>query len=93
MNTTNHLGVSEEALEWLKKVNRSNDAIGDVDWFKSNAQGYCFAWIGGSKSLFVAGIEGSRHYEVPVPGGYVVIPNDAPEGARKFLDAVDTLDA
>jgi len=83
MDTAKHLGVSEEAL---KKVRRSRDDIGDVDWFASHNNGHCFAWLGGLKAIFGEGAEGSRTYAVPEPGGYVVIPNDVPEEARRIID-------
>ena len=85
-NTAEHLGVSEEALAWLKKVRRSRDAIGEVDWFEAQKGIHCFGWLGGLRAIFSDGAEGSRSYVVPEPGGYIVIPNDVPEGARKYID-------
>ena len=86
-NTRKALGVSEEALEWLRGVQRSNDAIGDVDWWACNDGTKAFAWLGGVYSVKSRNSEGSRMYEV-FPDDCVRIPNTPPQEAR---DAVDKM--
>lgn len=84
-NTKTWLGVSPEALEWLKTVPRSHDDIGDVDWFSTEKAGKCFAWLGGKKSLKTKNATGSQYYQV-FPDDCILIPNDVPEEAIKIID-------
>lgn len=86
-NTRTALGISHEAMEFLKKVPRSRDDIGDVDWWKCNDGTYAFAWLGGQFSLKSPDSTGSRTYEV-APEHCVPIPNNPPLEA---MDAVDRI--
>jgi hypothetical protein len=85
-DTAKHLGVSPEALELLKTVKPSHDAIGDVDWWKCGDGTYAFGWLGGHLHLVdPAKGSGSRDYVI---GDHVVIENNIPdEGAMKAIDA------
>ena len=83
-NTKERLGASQEAIEWLRAVKRSGDAIGDVDWSRTK-NGAAFSWMGGVKHIASPGAEGSRTFEV-MPDECVIIPNDVPEGAKDFID-------
>lgn len=83
-NTAQHLGVSAEALELLKCVQRGGDDIGDVDWFRTSDGKATFGWLGGPYAIYnPASSEGSSSYEVLE---HVVIPNDVPEGAMQAID-------
>lgn len=78
INTRDHLGISMEALELLRGLKRSNDSLGDVDWFLSD-KGWCFSWLGGPNSIkHVDRCESSRTHEVPGPSEYTLIDNDPP---------------
>lgn len=84
-NTKRGLGASQEALDWLGKVPRSRDAIGDVDWWACADGTKAFSWLGGVCSIKRRGAEGSRNYEV-FKKDCVEIPNDVPEKAQKAID-------
>lgn len=87
MDTEGRLGLSEEALEWLRKVSKSGDDIGDVDaWIAGNGKGV-FSWLGGMFCIKpLNGISGSSTYDIDaIP--HVTIPNDVPEGAKASIDS------
>jgi len=85
IGTENRLGISEEAMEWLKKVPTSHDDIGDVDAWKTNDGRQCFSWLGGVLSIKGEGCTGSSKYNVnDIP--HIQIPNDAPEGVKQAID-------
>ena len=84
-NTKTALGISEDALEWLKGVKRSRDDIGDVDWWACNDGTKVFAWMGGVYSIKSRDADGSRHHEV-FPDDYVPVPNNP---SQEAMDAVD----
>lgn len=92
MNTKEHLGVSEEALELLKTVKRGHDGLGDgLDWFKTEVAGqapaHAFSWLGGPYAIVDPTTQsGSRDYVV---GEYQTIPNDVPQGAKDAIDQAD----
>ncbi|MHA2279988.1 MAG: hypothetical protein ACXAC5_03805 [Promethearchaeota archaeon] len=86
--TKGRLGISKEALEWLKKVPTSHDDIGDVDAWETDKGKYCFGWLGGVYSIKSQGVTGSRTYSAEsIP--HVEIPNDVPEGAKQYVDGDD----
>jgi len=84
IDTKGKLGISEEALAWLKSVEKSCDAIGDVDAWKSD-DGPCFSWLGGPNSLKQRGCTGSRGYNTSCLE-YDIIPNQVPEEAVKVIE-------
>jgi hypothetical protein len=83
-DTAHNLGVSHEALELLKKVRRSPDANGELDWSRDADGKACFGWRGGD-CLIVSPETcfGSSKFNVR---SCVDIPNQVPEGARRQLD-------
>jgi hypothetical protein len=83
------LGVSAEALEFLRKVPRSHDAIGDVDWWACDNGRKAFSWIGGVKAIFGSNAEGSRKFTM-YPDDCIGIPNVVPEEARAYIDDKDS---
>jgi len=88
MNTKETLGVSEEAIELLKKIPIGRDSIGDVDWFESSAQGDVFGWLGGPKTIKgpdLKELETARGFRIR---SYVSIPNDVPEDAKAYIDSM-----
>jgi hypothetical protein len=86
VNTNEHLGISSDALEILKKVKRSSDAIGDVDAWKTSDGIDCFSWIGPCKHIIpIDSLEGSRDYDISTIS-YIDIPNDPPPVAINIID-------
>lgn len=70
---------SPEAVEELRKVRKSHDAIGDVDVFRADDGMVVFSWLGGPKKIFRSGdVEGSRTYDPALltPDPTVEIPED-----------------
>lgn len=85
IGTEKHLGMSEEAVELLKKIKKSHDDIGDVQTWKSDNKGDCFGWIGGIFGLFnVTKAEGDRDGIIDI--AHVTIPNDVPEEAIEAIN-------
>lgn len=83
-DTARHLGVSKEALALLKKVRRSQDTAGDLDWSRDNEGKLCFGWCGGNcLILSPENCRGSSKFGVR---SCVDIANKVPEGARRQLD-------
>ena len=78
---------SLEAIELLKKVKRSRDAIGDVDVFQSDSR-VVFAFLGGPLCMYDATqIEGSRSHDAGLLEGLVkIVQNLVPQS---FIDAVE----
>lgn len=83
-NTKKNLGISQEAFALLKEVRRGDEGAGDLDWSRTGDGQAVFGWKGGRCAIFTPqSCQGSKKFKV---GGYVVIPNEVPEGARKQLD-------
>ena len=88
-DTARHLGVSAEALSLLKEVRRSSEDAGELDWSRTAEGKAAFGWKGDRCAIFnPQACAGSRKFKV---GGYVTIPNNVPEGARKQLDKMSRL--
>lgn len=69
---------SPEAVEKLKTIQKTHDAIGDVDIFES-VKGVIFAWLGGPKKIFKPeDVVGSRDYrpDLIVADPTVVVPEE-----------------
>lgn len=87
LDTGRHLGVSEEALAWLRNVKPSTEEVGHLMWWwGGRASRYIFAWLGKPRCVKRPGADGNAGWIVPA-GGYVVIPNDVPEVACLVIDA------
>lgn len=83
-NSAKNVGVSDEAIELLKTIKSGRDAIGDVDWFASDAAGDVFAWLGGPYAIVdPKTAEAARGYQVRT---YAKVPNDVPDGAKVAID-------
>jgi hypothetical protein len=84
-NSATNVGISEEAIKLLKTIRPGGDSIGDVDWFRSDAKGDVFAWIGGPWAMInPETAEAARGYAVR---SYATVPNDVPDGAKEVIDA------
>lgn len=87
-NTKEHLGISKEALEHLRRIKRSNDTIGEVDYFEASDKTWHFAWLGGPKALVdTKTAEGSTIYKVPDETQYNLVENIIPEEVIKIIDS------
>ena len=90
-DTRHNLGVSAEALALLKEVRKGAGEAGDVNWSKTEEGTAVFGWKGGRCVILNPDTcQGSRKFRV---GGYVTIPNDVPDGARRQLDKFSKLPA
>jgi hypothetical protein len=88
-DTARHLGVSAEALCLLKAVRRNSADAGELDWSKTPEGKAVFGWKGGRCAIFnPEACAGSRKFKVY---GYLTIPNNVPDGARKQLDKLARL--
>ena len=79
-DTKKNLGASLRALELLSDIKPGRDAIGDVDWFRTDDDGYAFSWMGPIQRVLLV-----DHQTVAARGYAVhasqcqVIANDIPE--------------
>lgn len=81
-----HVGVSQEAYDFLKALRVGSDGLGDIDIFKSGDV-HVFATLGGAYNLYTKDSETSRDYVVPPITDFQVIPNEVPEGAKEVIDS------
>lgn len=93
-DTKASLGVSQEALDWMKQVKPSGDAIGEIMWWATQEGKKAFGWLGGlfklvrldsSEGLFL----GQRGWQV-FPEDCVLIPNEPPEEAMAAIERSET---
>ena len=84
MDTAKNVGASQEAIEWLRRVSRNHDDIGDVDSFKAGEK-WVFGWLGGVMNLknIADGLSGSRTFTADFP--HVKIRNDSPKAALEAI--------
>ncbi len=86
-NSKEMLGISEEAVELLRKVKRGYDAIGDLDWWKCSDGNYAFSWWGPIYRIVNTELaEAARGFQVH-EGQYLKIINQVPTAAKKVIDA------
>ncbi len=85
-----HVGVSQEAYDFLKSLRKGSGDLGDIDIFRTSkgtgGKGYALAILGGSCMLLDKDAETSLDYEVPAIDLFQLIANEVPEGA---IDAID----
>lgn len=86
-NTKANLGVSREALDLMRQVQRNHDAIGDLGWWWCTDDTYAFSWWGPHYRIVdVYDSEADRNFQV-YPHECAIIPNDVPEKAHLVIDA------
>jgi hypothetical protein len=84
IDTKKYLGMSKEAVENLKRVKKSHDAIGDLQAWKSD-KGDCFGWLGGMKAFYdVTKADSDRNGIIDI--AHVTIPNDVPQEAMAIIN-------
>lgn len=49
INTGKHLGISKEALTFMRRLKVSSDDIGEIDAWITEDGRHCFSWLGGLK--------------------------------------------
>jgi hypothetical protein len=81
-----HEDIHPDALEVLKKVNKSADDIGDVDVFKTDDGRVIFAWMGGPLAIIRSdsGQTGSNSYDPSL-----LTANESVVADPKFVNFVD----
>lgn len=85
IETDKFLGMSKEAVELLKTLKKSHDAIGDVTTWKTNDNRDCFGWIGGFKRIVnMTTAEGDRDGIIDIK--HVTIENDVPQEVIDIID-------
>jgi len=84
MDSKKLLGVSKEALELLKKVKKSHDAIGDLmSW--GDKEKWFFGWLGGAKRILdPENATGDRGYD-PNNLQYVGIENETTDEFKVII--------
>lgn len=82
-DTEKYLGISEEALKFMKGLEISGDDIGEVGTWMSKGKGY-FSWIGPIKRLVGPNVTLSNTGFQDVP--FIKIRNDVSKEAREAID-------
>lgn len=85
INTGKHLGISKEALKFMKGLKVSHDDIGEVDAWKTDDGRSCFAWLGGLKRSFGPDAELSNTGFQDID--FIEIPNETCEEAKVAINA------
>lgn len=83
MNTGKHLGISKEALAFMKRLPKSSDDIGEVDAW-STADKDCFAWLGALERPVGKNAELSNTGWTNI--AYIDISNETSEHIVKKID-------
>ena len=82
-DTDQRLGISPEALELLKTVEVSADAIGDVTWWASSGISH-FGWVGDRYRIADPdSITANREFQIR---GHQRWHNEVPEAAKLAID-------
>lgn len=84
VNTGKHLGISAEALVFMKNLKISGDDIGEVDAWKTKNGKSCFGWLGPISRVIGPAAELSNTGFQDID--FVEIPNETIEAARKAID-------
>lgn len=94
-DTKKTLGVSEEAFELMKLIQRNHDAIGDIGWWECDDGTYAFSWFGSVHRIIDPHTsEGDRTFRVlpSLKNACTIIPNDVPEEAKAAADLAEAQD-
>lgn len=85
INTKKNLGISQEALNLLKKINKGDDFIGHLDWSKKYNGLDSFIWNGQASDIKKpCDVEAAKTYKI---SSYVLIDNNVPQEAAKAIDS------
>jgi len=83
-NTGKHLGISKEALKFMKKLRVVGDDLGEIDAFKTYDGKSCFGWLGNLSRLV------GPDAVLPNTGfeniDFIEIPNEPPKEAIEEID-------
>lgn len=87
--TKGHLGVSKEAVNLLRQVQRGVDSIGDLSWWECDDGSHAFSWFGAAYRIIDPSTAiGDRDYTV-LPSllqDCETIPNEVPDEAKAAID-------
>jgi hypothetical protein len=81
LHNNERLGISNEAVEAIRKLKRVGDSIGDF----MNGESDYLCWIGGAFSIKDTSCVVSRDFKMPK--GYVVIDNETSDKAKEEIDS------
>lgn len=82
-----HLEISRDALEFLKRLHRCSDSIGDVMCFQSIPQGrVIFGWMGPKNQIISADRVGDRDFKPELLEPFVVPFIEPPAALKEFID-------
>lgn len=82
------LGVSEEALALMARIQINRDAIGDLSWFKAADGRHSFSWLGSlCRLVHVPTCEAARDFSIH-RDACTLVPNDVPAEAIAIITAV-----
>lgn len=84
INTKEHLGISKEALKFMKGLKSSTDDIGEIDSWKTKDGKDCFGWIGPLSRLVGSKAELSNRGFQDID--FIEIPNKPPIKAKTAID-------
>lgn len=90
IDTKNNLGISKEAIELLKKVMKSKEGNGQLDWSKNALGKDVFGWKGLAQDIRSPEfLMASKKYKLL---SFQDIPNNVPEGARQAIDKMHRIE-
>lgn len=85
INTQKYLGMSKEAADLAKTIQKSGDDIGDISVWTTDNGRHCFSWIGGLRRFVDMKVaEGDNKGITELH--YVEIKNEPPTEAIKLID-------
>ena len=85
------LGISDEALELMRRIEVGHDAIGDIDCWPCTDGTWAFSWFGCLYRIIdsegISARDFDRHVDKAVAAGvFVTIDNDVPAEAKDTID-------
>jgi len=85
IDTENNLGMSSEAWEIIKKMERSGDDIGDFNAYHRDDNKDCVSWLGGPRKV-VSPLSDLPYCGVPDDLKFIEIPDETnPEIIENYL--------
>lgn len=85
---------NEESLNILARCKKSNDDIGEIDFFKADDGRNIVGWMGGPMTLLNDSSEGSNSYDYEIIKNITPIELDIPVELKQYIDSIiDTDDS
>lgn len=87
INTKKNLGISKEALALLKKIGKTKEHIGEIDWSKNHTGQDTFIWSGRAQDIKrPEDMLASKTYKIMA---HTIIENMVPQGAMQAIDLIE----